>query len=341
MKNLCAAPIYDQRMPDRVRITDVSPRDGLQTESGVIASADKVRLIELLAATGVDEIEATSFVSPKWVPQLGDAAEVVKAMAMSLPAARAGGAERRATQLSALVPNERGLDAALAANAAAGGPLISKVSVFTAASETFAMKNTNASIAETLERFRAVVSRAHDAGLLVRGYLSCVIACPFEGPLAPRVVAEWSGRLIDLGIDELDLGDTIGAGTAPTVREMLEAVGRVCPPSGSRVPITLHLHDTFGHAADCVRAALDVGVRSFDGSVAGLGGCPYASKTLPDGTVQRAPGNISTELLVRTIHAAGFATGVELDALDEAAAFAREIVAKARDAMGRSGGVPA
>ena len=333
-------------MSDRVRITDVSPRDGLQNEPGLIATADKVRLIRLLATTGVDEIEATSFVSPKWVPQLGDAAEVLSVLAADWTTLAAGAGAGAAPLLSALVPNERGLEAALAANAAAGKPLIAKVSVFTAASETFARRNTNASIAETLDRFRPVVAHAHRAGLTVRGYLSCVIACPFEGRIAPAVVADWSGRLLDLGIDELDLGDTIGAGTAQTIRAMLEAVGRVSPLSGARVPVTLHLHDTFGHAAECVRAALDVGVRSFDGSVAGLGGCPYATKTLPDGSVQRAPGNISTELLVRTIHASGFTTGASPDALDHAAAQARLIVAAARGSGrgvggGVSGGVPA
>ncbi len=317
-------------MPDRVRITDVSPRDGLQNEAGVIATADKVRLIELLARTGVDEIEATSFVSPRWVPQLADAADVVRGLAALI---RGGG-----PLFSGLVPNERGLDAALAANAGAGGPLIGKVSVFTAASETFSQKNTNASIADTIERFKPVVSRAHEAGLLVRGYLSCVIRCPFEGPIAPGAVAEWSGRLLELGVDELDLGDTIGAGTPETVRVMLDAVSRVCPLDGSRVPLTLHLHDTFGHAGACVRAALDMGVRSFDASVAGLGGCPYASTTLPDGTVQRAPGNISTELLAHTVRACGYTTGVDVPALEAAAAFAREIVAKARAAAAAGGG---
>lgn len=332
-------------MSERVRITDVSPRDGLQNEPGLIATSDKVRLIRLLAATGVDEIEATSFVSPKWVPQLGDAAVVLKALAADAPPRTAGAGAPPV--LSALVPNERGLEAALAANAAAGKLLISKVSVFTAASETFARRNTNASIAETLDRFKPVLTQAHRSGLVVRGYLSCAVACPFEGPIAPAVVADWSGRLLDLGVDELDLGDTIGAGTADTTRAMLDAVGRVCPPSGERVPVTLHLHDTFGHAAESVRAALDMGVRSFDGSVAGLGGCPYASKTLPDGSVLRAPGNISTELLVRTIHAAGFTTGVSLAALDHAAAQARLIVATARAMAGGSGapggrgGVPA
>lgn len=331
-------------MPGLVRITEVSPRDGLQNEAAIISTPDKARLVELLCASRVDEIEVSSFVSPAWVPQLGDAQQLFAMLARSAPMSR--------PVFSALVPNERGLAAALETNrlaatastfaGAAGGaaappaPLIAKVSVFTAASETFARKNTNASIAETLERFRPVVSRAHDAGLLVRAYLSCVIACPFEGPIAPETVAAWSDRLLALGVDELDLGDTIGAATPQSTQALLRAVARVtplaqAPQSSACTPaapgLTLHLHDTRGLAADCARVALDLGVRSFDSSAAGLGGCPYASKALPDGGVQRAPGNIATDLLVRTIHAAGFQTSVHLPALDAAAAFARALVA--------------
>lgn len=306
-------------MPAHIRITDVSPRDGLQNEPGVIPTADKVMLIDLLDSTGVDEIEITSFVSPKWVPQLADNAAVARAIS------RVRRPEIFCPGLSALVPNDRGLESAIDTNKSTGFTLIYKVSVFTAASETFSRKNTNASIAETLHRFRSVIDGAHTAHLKVRGYLSCVIACPFEGPIAPAKVAEVSKQLIDLGVNELDLGDTIGAGTPDTIRAMLKAVEAVNPIRGGRVPITLHLHDTFGRAADCVKAALDLGVRSFDGSVAGLGGCPYASTP-----GKRAPGNIATELLVRTIHDSGYTTGVDLDALAEAAAFARKIVAASR-----------
>lgn len=300
---------------ERVRITDVSPRDGLQNEQGVIPTADKVELIRLLCQTGVDEVEVTSFVSPKWVPQLADALEVCASL--SLP-------PESGPVFSVLVPNEKGLDAAVGVNAR--GRVLSKVSVFTAASEMFSKKNTNATIAETLERFRPVVAGAHDEALLVRGYISCVIACPFEGAVAPQAVAKVARQLVDLGVDEIDLGDTIGAGTPETVVAMLAAVraelGETWLPADR---LTLHLHDTFGHAAECVRAALDVGVRSFDGSVAGLGGCPYASTP-----GKRAPGNISTELLVKTVHDAGFATGVDVSKLEAAAAFARGIVAKSR-----------
>jgi len=300
---------------ERVRITDVSPRDGLQNEQGVIPTMDKVELIRLLCQTGVDEVEVTSFVSPKWVPQLADALEVCASLHPLL---------ETGPLLSVLVPNEKGLDAAVGVNAR--GRVLSKVSVFTAASETFSKKNTNATIAETLERFRPVVALAHNEELLVRGYISSAIACPFEGAIAPQAVAKVSRRLVDLGVDEIDLGDTIGAGTPETVRAMLSAVrtelGDAWLPADR---LTLHLHDTFGRAAECVTAALDVGVRSFDGSVAGLGGCPYASTP-----GKRAPGNISTELLVKTVHDAGFATGVDMAKLEAAAAFARGIVAKSR-----------
>lgn len=307
-------------MAQRVRITDVSPRDGLQNEPGVIAPADKARLVLLLAATGVDEIEVSSFVSPRWVPQLGDAAEVFRLLGERLFEGGPGGVPL----LSALVPNEKGLAAALEVNRAARRRLIGKVAVFTAASETFSRRNTNASIGQTLERFAPVIAGAHAEGLLVRGYVSCVIACPFEGPIAPGAVARVCEGLAGLGVDEIDLGDTIGAGTAESVRALLEA----WPGRGAGgVPTTLHLHDTFGRAAECVRAGLEMGIRSFDGSVGGLGGCPYA------GTPERpAPGNIATELLVRTVEEAGYATGVDRGALAAASDFARGVVSAARGA---------
>jgi hydroxymethylglutaryl-CoA lyase len=316
---------------DTVRITDVSPRDGLQNEPGVISTQDKVRLIELLAVTGVDEIEATSFVSPKWVPQLGDAGEVVKGLA-NLPLPEGGGrgvgsegdASRRAI-LSALVPNERGMQSLLDANLAAGAMVISKVAVFTAASETFSRKNTNASIAETIERFGPVVKAAAQEGLEIRAYISCAIACPFEGPTAPAKVVEVAGMLLELGVDEIDLGDTIGAGTHESTEALLRGYDEEFSIGPTAVPLTMHFHDTFGRAAECVRVSLERGVRSFDGSAGGLGGCPYASTR---GT--RAPGNIATELLVRTVHAAGLKTGVDLDALERAGEHARRIVAAAR-----------
>jgi len=334
-------------MPDLVRITDVSPRDGLQNEPGVIPTDDKVKLVELLCKTGVDEIEVTSFVSAKWVPQLADSSDVMAHLAAIFP----GGSSRPV--FSALVPNEKGMQSAVEANERAGFAILDKISLFTAASETFSQRNTNASIDESIQRFRPVLSTAADQALGVRLYISCIAACPFEGPINPTQVVDVADKLLWLvshsgflresggrtGFPsvELDLGDTIGAATPGKLKPVIERI-RALPVwndiTGDPPPIVLHLHDTFGRAAECVRAALDLGVRSFDGSVAGLGGCPYASKALPDGSIQRAPGNIATELLVRTIHEAGYRTNVNLDALADAAAFAREIVAKSRAGAG-------
>jgi len=295
-----------------IRITDVSPRDGLQNEAAPIPTADKAKLVHLLARCGVDEVEVSSFVSPKWVPQLGDAPEVFAAVADEKP---------DGLVFSALVPNAKGLEQAIAVNETAGRRVIDKVSVFTAASETFSKKNTNASIDETIERFAELVGEAREDGFALRGYISCIVACPFEGAIEPGAVAEVAQKLLDLGIMEIDLGDTIGKGTPQTIRAVLEAVKpKVEAVTGAW--ITLHLHDTFGTAADCVRTALEMGVTSFDGSAAGLGGCPYA--TTSDGT--RAPGNISTELLVRTIEDAGYTTGVRRDALKEASEFAAGLI---------------
>lgn len=293
----------------RIRVTDVSPRDGLQNEAAPIATERKVALVRALCAAGVDEVEVSSFVSPKWIPQLGDAAAVFEAL-RDLRALSEG----RRPVFSALVPNEKGLDAALEVNQRAGFALIDKVSVFTAASETFSQKNTNAAIAQTLERFAPVLTRAKAQGLLVRGYVSCVIACPFEGAIGPAKVAEVSKPLRDMGADEIDLGDTIGAGTPATVGAMLDAVGEHVPAAA----ITLHLHDTFGQAGACVERALAWGVRSFDSAAGGLGGCPYASTP-----GRRAPGNIDTQLLVRVARAHGYRCDVDDAAMEAAAALAR------------------
>ncbi len=307
-------------MRDRVRITEVSPRDGLQNEPGIIPTTEKVRLVDLLTQTGVDEIEISSFVSAKWIPQLGDAEDVFRQCQKPFAAA---------PLFSALVPNERGMQSVLEVNQRSGRRLIDKIALFTAASETFSKKNTNATIAQTFERFEPVVRLAKSAGLTIRGYVSCAIACPFEGAIDPTVAADVSLRLAKLGVDEVDLGDTIGAATPTTTKALVTSVQSLLADHPHRPRLTLHLHDTFGHAGECVKTALDLGVRSFDGSVAGLGGCPYASTPQ-----KRAPGNISTELLVKTVHAAGYKTGVELDRLGEAAAFARSIVASARRSHG-------
>ncbi|MEN0020319.1 MAG: hydroxymethylglutaryl-CoA lyase [Planctomycetota bacterium] len=309
-------------MNEAIRITEVAPRDGLQNEPGVIATADKAELVRRLMSIGAAEVEVSSFVSPKWIPQLGDAAKVFAAIADE---------PRDGVMLSALVPNERGMQSLLKVNKDAGGdrPLIGKVSVFTAASETFSHRNTNATIAETIERFRPVIAKARAHNLATRGYVSCAVACPFEGPIAPSAVHDVCAQLLAIGIDEIDLGDTIGHGTPDTIAAAIEAAidaldGRSETATGDP-SLTLHLHDTFGRAASCIEAALDCGVRSFDSSAAGLGGCPFASTP-----TQRAPGNISTETLIATLEAAGFAPGIDRSKLASASAFAERIVQAAR-----------
>lgn len=280
-----------------VRVTEVGPRDGLQNEKRFVATADKLRYIELLARAGFREIEATSFVSPKWVPQLADAEQVLPAAIAAHPT----------TLFSVLVPNEKGLERALACGAR-------KVSVFTAASEGFARKNINATIAESIERFRPVVAGAHAAGATVRGYVSCVIACPYDGPVAPEAVRETCARLVEIGVDELDLGDTIGVAHPDEVERMLRACAEVRPIE----EIVLHLHETSGRAVACAERALALGVRRFDGSTGGIGGCPYAPG---------ARGNIATEALVELCESRGYRTSLDRAALAEAARFIAGVLA--------------
>lgn len=296
-----------------IRITDVAPRDGLQAETMPVPTERKAELVRAVQRTGVAEVEVSSFVSPKWIPQLGDAGELFAMLAGDKP---------DGVLYSALVPNDRGLDAALGVNRAARESrgverLIDKISVFTAASETFAQKNTNATIADTIERFRPVVLRAREHGLRVRAYISCAVACPYEGPIPPTAVAAVARSLLELGVDEIDLGDTIGAGTPETIEavllEVIDALNGRSENAFGEPTLTLHLHDTFGHAAECVRAAIEIGVRSFDASSGGLGGCPYASTS-----GQRAPGNIAMSTLVRTVEDMGLPTGLDPTARTEA-----------------------
>lgn len=306
-------------MTERVRITDVAPRDGLQNEPGVIATEDKIRLIELLTWTGVAEVEATSFVSPKWTPQLGDAGEVMSALRDDITLAEG-------VALSVLVPNEKGFQRAAAFHSD-HFPL--KIAVFTAASETFSQKNTNATIAETVERFRAFLPEAFRAGMAVRMYVSCAVACPFEGAIAPDVVRRTADALLELApadaIEErrveLDLGDTIGVAHPRDIDALLDQFEDL-PPG---VELALHLHDTYGRAGACAVHGAERGVRRFDASAGGLGGCPYA------GTKEKpAPGNISTLALVEALEAAGFPTDVDRARMRQAADFARRIVSGAR-----------
>jgi hydroxymethylglutaryl-CoA lyase len=270
-------------MLSRATVTEVGPRDGLQNEKEVLPADAKVAFVEALADAGLAEIEVSSFVSPKWVPQLADAEEVFRRLR-----------PRAGVVYSALVPNEKGLERALACG-------VRKVAVFTAATETFSRKNTNASIAETLERFRPVLAAAKKAQVPVRGYLSTAFGCPFEGPVDPKAAARVARDLLDLGCAEVSVGDTIGVATPGRVREGLEALRAAGVPAGRTV---LHFHDTRGTAlANCL-ASLEEGYGSFDASAGGLGGCPYAPG---------AGGNLATEDLLYMLAGLGVETGVRLE----------------------------
>ncbi|AWI79426.1 hydroxymethylglutaryl-CoA lyase [Parazoarcus communis] len=279
-------------LPQHVRIVEVGPRDGLQNEKQVVPADTKLELIRRLAAAGLKAIETTSFVSPKWVPQMGDNTEVLTRVL----AAPAPGVD-----YPVLTPNLKGFEAALAAGA-------KEVAVFGAASESFSQKNINCSIAESLARFRPVTEAAQAAGVKVRGYVSCVVGCPYEGDIAPEKVAEVAETLIAMGCYEVSLGDTIGSGNPVTVQRMLDAVMR-------RVPVTQlagHYHDTFGMAVANIFASLQMGVAVFDASVGGLGGCPYAAG---------ASGNVATEDVVWLLKGMGIDTGIDFDALVDTAAW--------------------
>jgi hydroxymethylglutaryl-CoA lyase len=280
-----------------VTVVEVGPRDGLQNEDVVVPTAAKVALIERLADAGLPVVEATSFVSPRAVPQLADADEV-------LPAVH----RRPGVRYPVLVPNTRGLERALAAGADA-------VAVFTAASEAFTRANINMTVAESLAAFTPVLERARAAGMWTRGYVSTAFGCPYQGAVDPAAVAGVAGALYDLGCDEVSIGDTIGAGRPEQVPEVVGGVA-------GRVPlerIALHLHDTGGRALENVAAGLAAGVRTFDSSAGGLGGCPYAPG---------APGNVATEALVEMLHQHGFETGVDSGAVRAAGAWMRGLVGR-------------
>jgi hydroxymethylglutaryl-CoA lyase len=281
-----------------IRITEVGPRDGLQNEPRIISTDHKVAFIDLLSESGVAEIEVSSFVSPKWVPQLADATEVFKRIR-----------RKPGVTYSALVPNEKGLDGALEAK-------VDKIAVFTAASETFNRRNANASIAETIDRFKPVVARAKTAGLTVRAYVSCVIECPYQGAIDPQQVRHVAWQLLDLGADEIDLGDTIGVGVPTEIERLYDTLAR----GGLLEPhqTTLHLHNTRGTALACALRAWQIGVRSFDCSCAGLGGCPFAPG---------AAGNLATEDIVYMFNRMGCTTGVDLPKVRIAAQFISALTA--------------
>ena len=275
-----------------VTIYEVGPRDGLQNEARAIPTAQKIALVDLLSATGLRRIEVTSFVSPRWIPQLADGAEVL-----------AGIRRAPGVAYAALVPNLKGFEAAQAAG-------VAEVAIFTAASETFSRKNINATIQESLERFAPVAEAAAEAGVSLRGYVSCVTDCPFEGPTEPAAVASVVARLLDLGCREVALGETLGRATPERVSAMLDAVLEVAGPDR----LAGHFHDTGGHALANVETCLGHGLRVFDAAVGGLGGCNYAPG---------APGNLATEALAARLAELGHATGVDPVRLNEAAAFAR------------------
>jgi len=276
--------------PRKVKIVEVGARDGLQNEPGVVPAETKLALIGRLVDAGLRHIEATAFVSPKWVPQMADQDAVMR----GLP-------RRAGVVYSALVPNLKGYQAAVAAGA-------QEVAVFTAASEAFTQKNINCSIAESLRRFEDVLAAAKADGIPVRTYVSCALGCPYQGEVAPDKVAEVAGTLYEMGCHEISLGDTIGVGTPLATQRMIEAVAR-------RVPLERlagHFHDTYGQALANVLAALQSGISVFDSSVAGLGGCPYAAG---------ASGNVASEDLVYMLQGLGIETGVDLDALAQAGDF--------------------
>lgn len=284
-------------MAERVEIVEVGPRDGLQNEARAIPVAEKVALVDCLSRAGFRRIECASFVSPKWVPQMAGSAQVLAAITR-VPGVR----------YCALTPNLRGLEDALAAGA-------DEVAVFGSASEGFSRANINASIAESLARFAPVVAAAGAAGVPVRGYVSCVTHCPYDGPVAPSAVARVAGALFGMGCAEVSLGETLGRARAEEVAAMLRAVLQEIPAAR----LAGHFHDTGGHAIENIEMSLELGLRIFDASVAGLGGCPYAPG---------AAGNVATEAVKARVEALGLVTGLDGAVLEEAAAMARAMRGK-------------
>ncbi len=276
-----------------ITLVEVGPRDGLQNESGTVDVATKVELIERLATCGFKHVEGGAFVSPKWVPQMAASDEVMTRIK-----------RRRRVSYPVLTPNIRGYEAARAAKA-------DTVAVFGAASESFSQKNINCSIEESLERFRPVIDAAKADGVRVRGYVSCVLGCPYEGKISPAQVAPVAASLYDMGCYEISLGDTIGAGTPEETKALIRAVAGAVPVTA----LAGHFHDTYGQALANIWAAMDEGVTVFDSSVSGLGGCPYA---------KGASGNVASEDVVYSLHQSGFDTGVDLDALIAASVWVSE-----------------
>jgi len=279
-------------MSDYVEIFEVGPRDGLQNEARKIPTRDKIALVDLLSQAGFRRIEVASFVSPKWVPQMADSAEVL-----------AGIARVPGVSYAALTPNMQGFDRAVDAGA-------DEIAIFGSASEGFSQKNINCSISESIRRFEPVAEEAHAANMKVRGYVSCVTDCPYDGPTPPQMVADVAAALYQMGCYEISLGDTIGQATPATIQAMLEAVIAVVPAS----ELAGHYHDTAGRALQNIEASLDMGLRVFDAAVGGLGGCPYAPG---------AAGNVATEAVNELLLRLGYATGLDSDILGRAGEMAR------------------
>ena len=296
------------QFPKSVKIVEVGPRDGLQNEKTIISAADKIKFIDLLSDTGLKTIEATSFVSPKWIPQLADADEVYK-----------GIQKKAGVSYPVLVPNEKGMERALAAG-------VREIAVFTAASESFNRKNINASIAESIERFKPVMAMAAKAGIKVRGYISTVIGCPYEGPIKPEAVAKVAKELAAIGCYEISLGDTIGVGTPVKAQAMLKAAAAEVPMQR----LAVHFHDTYGQALANIHACLELGVAVVDSSTSGLGGCPYA---------KGATGNVATEDVLFMLTGMGIDTGVDMTRLLAAGGFISSVLKRTPES--KLGRIPA
>lgn len=284
-------------IPKKVRLVEVGPRDGLQNEKAVLSVDDKVNLVNLLAESGLTYVEAGSFVSPKWVPQMANSDEVFNQIS-----------RHANTTYSALTPNMKGFDAAMACG-------VDEVAIFGSASESFSQKNINCSIDESLQRFKPVVDAATSKGIKVRGYVSCVMGCPYEGTISPQAVLEVASKLQDMGCYEISLGDTIGVGTPNHTKQLLDVLT-------SRIEATnigVHFHDTYGQALANIYAALAYGVASIDSAVAGLGGCPYA---------QGASGNVATEDVLYMLDGMGIETGVEMTKLLAASQYIAEVTGR-------------
>lgn len=283
--------------PQEVSIVEVGPRDGLQNEKSTLTADQKIKLIELLSNTGLKRIEAGSFVSPKWVPQMANSDDVFKALST-----------QHGIQYSALTPNLRGLEAAIEAG-------VREVAVFGAASESFSQKNINCSISESLSRFEAVFEMAEKHDIKVRGYVSCVMGCPYEGDISPEAVTKVSKSLIDMGCYEVSLGDTIGVGTPRATRLLLENVLKEVDVS----KLAAHFHDTYGQALVNLYTALEYGVSTVDSAVAGLGGCPYA---------RGASGNVATEDVLYMLNGMGVSTGIDMNKLLVASSYISDILGR-------------